>query len=76
MNDVTLKEEKLPFTIRWAKWKQNAKVVEKWEIVRNGLVNMFVMPVTMIDNAEIKLGIYLLFGHFSTIDLYRISDKE
>jgi hypothetical protein len=28
---------------------------------RNGLVNMSVMPVTMIDNTEIKLDIYLLF---------------
>jgi hypothetical protein len=33
----------------WNEWKQNAKVVEKLEIVRNGLVNIFVILVTMID---------------------------
>ena len=58
MNDVILEGKNLPFTIRWAKWKQNAKIVEKWEIVRNGLVNMFVMLVTMIDNAEIEYLCY------------------
>lgn len=33
----------------WNEWKQNVKVVEKLEIVRNGLVNIFVILVTVID---------------------------
>ena len=57
-NGVILKKKTLLFTIRWAKWKQNVKVVEKQEIVWNGLVNIFVMPVITIDNAEMEYGKY------------------
>jgi len=38
------------------KRKQYVKIVEKWEIVRNGLVNIFVMLVIMIDNEEMECG--------------------
>jgi hypothetical protein len=61
--------------IKDKKWKQNVKVAEKWEIVRNFLVNIFVMPVTIIDLTEIKLRIYLLFWHFNRVIIYTCMDK-
>jgi hypothetical protein len=61
--------------IKGKKWKQNVKVAEKWEIVRYFLVNIFVIPVTMIDLTEIKLCIYLLFWHFDRVIIYTCMDK-
>ena len=61
--------------IKDKKWKQNVKVAEKWEIVRNFLVNIFVMPVTIIDLTKIKLRIYLLFWHFDSVIIYTCMDK-